>query len=162
MRNKDYLPVIQLASKPYQKYIYYNMFCDSTLDKDNLIELFKVVYYYSYDNNMFFTIKQMEEILNKLYTEEVRQNIYTHISKYYKTENHMVTIYRGVGNLSAPFERALSWTLDLDVAKKFSRGNNSKIYVAKVLLRNIKDIALHLKEEEVIVLPQDVLYMKEL
>ena len=38
LRNKDYLPVIQLASKPYQKYIYYNMFCDSTLDKDNLIE----------------------------------------------------------------------------------------------------------------------------
>lgn len=70
-----------------------------------------------------------------------------------------VTIYRGGNSASTPFEKAYSWSLDINVANFFAsrRGTEEGYLVeAEISKKDIIDLSLDSNEQEIIVHPQDV------
>lgn len=67
----------------------------------------------------------------------------------------LITIYRAQGTKSTDLEKAISWTIDLDVAAKFAKVHNLEgngaIYKAKVHIDDITDYITDRGEKEIIV-----------
>jgi hypothetical protein len=66
-----------------------------------------------------------------------------------------INIYRAQGSKSCPLENAISWTTDIEVAKRFARIHNLEgdgiIYQATVWLENITDYITDRNESEILV-----------
>ncbi|QUH21733.1 HD domain-containing protein [Alkaliphilus sp. B6464] len=76
-----------------------------------------------------------------------------------------ITVYRGEGSKSTPFDKAYSWTDDFNVALKFSSnwGNfDGKIYEAKIHTDHIIDFINKRNEREVLLFPDKLHKVKEL
>ena len=80
-----------------------------------------------------------------------------------ETDEHLqdlpdrITVYRGEGERSARWEKAVSWTTDINVANFFASrmfGNNARILVAEVDKCNIIDFFE--TESECIILPESI------
>lgn len=72
-----------------------------------------------------------------------------------------ITIYRGVGSLSAPPEEAYSWTTSKKIASFFSnRFGPGEMYRAKVHISNVVDYSLE-SEREILVMPENVVEIEE-
>lgn len=81
------------------------------------------------------------------------------------TEDGYVMIYRGYNGLNTPLEKAYSWTIDKKVAEWFAErfqneGNGRELITAKVRKENILDYLPNRNEEEVLVLPEDVIIVQ--
>ena len=67
----------------------------------------------------------------------------------------LITIYRAQGSKSTDLEKAISWTIDLDIARKFAKVHNLEgdgvIYKAKVNIDDITDYITDRGEREIIV-----------
>lgn len=80
-------------------------------------------------------------------------------------EKGYVTIYRGMQEQSAPPDRAYSWTTNESVAKRFAmrfESLHSSMYQAKVHMSDVVDYIQSRKEEEVLVLPDRLVEVKNL
>ena len=75
-----------------------------------------------------------------------------------------VTVYRGVTSYNAQNVKALSWTLDREVAEWFAHryGENGTVYEAQVRKENIYAIFLGRNEAEVIVNPERLAGLSQL
>ena len=75
-------------------------------------------------------------------------------------ENHeTITVYRGVTSSSTHFERAISWTLDEDVAEFFAMRFNSKgkIMKAEIHIEDINDYLYNRNEKEILLNPKKLM-----
>ena len=73
----------------------------------------------------------------------------------FQSLDDVVTVYRGVTSYNAQNVKALSWTLNREVAEWFAHrfGQNGTVYEAQVKKENIYAVFLGRNEEEVIVDP---------
>ncbi len=74
----------------------------------------------------------------------------------FQSLDDVVTVYRGVTSYNAQNVKALSWTLNREVAEWFAHrfGQNGTVYEAQVKKENIYAVFLGRNEEEVIVDPE--------
>lgn len=89
-----------------------------------------------------------------LESRRLSPNEYSKLSKYIN-EDDEIAIYRAQGSKSTPLESAISWTVELDVAKNFANNynleNDSIIYKAKVKSKDVTAYVVDRDEYEIIV-----------
>jgi len=84
-----------------------------------------------------------------------------HVKK--ANSDEVITIYRGEGTKSLPFDKSYSWTTDIDTAIWFaSKGVGKAVYEAKVHKSDIIFSTNKRHENEVIVRPEDVYGVRRL
>lgn len=128
------------------------------LPEDKLLETFISIYT---SNDQVISTLSKQDILEFLpkgnYTKE--------LDKYVKYKDGLITVYRGSTEKSTPIEEALSFTLDMNVAKRFALCANyggGVIYKCKV---KPEDVLLLVSEEgecEVLVDYDDLIYIEEI
>ena len=82
----------------------------------------------------------------------------------FQSLDDVVTVYRGVTSYNAQNAKALSWTLNREVAEWFAHrfGQNGTVYEAQVKKENIYAVFLGRNEEEVIVDPERLTGLSQL
>ena len=82
----------------------------------------------------------------------------------FQSLDDVVTVYRGVTSYNAQNVKALSWTLNREVAEWFAHrfGQNGTVYEAQVKKENIYAVFLGRNEEEVIVDPERLMGLSQL
>ena len=82
----------------------------------------------------------------------------------FQSLDDVVTIYRGVTSYNAQNVKALSWTLNREVAEWFAHrfGQDGTVYEAQVRKENIHAVFLGRNEEEVIVDPERLMGLSQL
>ena len=82
----------------------------------------------------------------------------------FQSLDDVVTVYRGVTSYNAQNVKALSWTLDREVAEWFAHrfGQNGTVYEAQVRKENIHAVFLGRNEEEVILDPERLMGLSQL
>lgn len=124
------------------------------IDKDVpcIYELFKMIYPMCDFGCSALGIEGMQKLVSRK-TEKESAETMEHI----KDLPEVITVYRGEGSASAPYDKAFSWSLESAYALFFAvrlSTENSHIYRAKV---NKSDIIEFFEEEkEVVVLPDKV------
>ena len=74
-------------------------------------------------------------------------------------EHETITVYRGVTSSSTHYEKAISWTLNEDVAEFFAMRFNSKgkIMKAEIHIDDIHDYLSNRNEEEILLNPKKLI-----
>lgn len=82
----------------------------------------------------------------------------------FQSLDDVVTVYRGVPPHNDQNVKALSWTLDREVAEWFAHryGENGTVYEAQIEKENIHAVFLGRNEEEVIVDPERLMGLSQL
>ena len=133
---------------------YFKMIVEKNENILNLYELFFDTYTGSDYGFNDIDRKMFEKIINAMPEEEkIRVNM--ELTKY----PDVITIYRGGNSASTPYQKAYSWTTDINVANFFaSRRGTEEGYIVTgcVKRRNVVTIINDRNESEIIVLPEDV------
>ncbi|AUN01462.1 TPA: hypothetical protein ACXDAY_002249 [Clostridium botulinum] len=144
IENRQYIRLFCLIDKPFRFLFYQQLFND--IPDEQKYEVFKNIYTsceYGFNN------------LSREFLEEIFG--YNKSGRNWFNED-IITIYRGEGDLSAPYNEAYSWTIDIDVARWFARRFNSdgKVYKGYIRQEDILDYMEDRNEKEILVFPEDV------
>jgi hypothetical protein len=151
--DKDYHGILFLMDKPFRFHWYAKLFKDIP-DKDKYSIFIDI--YTSSEYGFNELPPQFVETLIKKYKPKGKHELYTPYDE--------VPVFRGESSKSTPYDKAFSWTLDIDVAARFATRFNEdgKIYQGFV---NKNDILCYLsdrKEKEVLVSPGKVYDVDEI
>ncbi|APH20894.1 hypothetical protein [Clostridium botulinum] len=155
IENKEYIRLFCLIDKPYRLLFYEELFND--IPDEQKYKVFKNIYTsseYGFNN------------LSREFLEEIFE--YNEVNKNW-FDKDIITIYRGEGDMSTPYDEAYSWTIDIDVAKWFAErfNDNGKVYNGKVYKGYIRqeDILDYIEdrnEKEILVFPEDVFDVEQI
>ncbi|HDK7194953.1 TPA: hypothetical protein PTV74_003261 [Clostridium botulinum] len=144
IENKEYIRLFCLIDKPYRFLFYQHLFYD--IPDEQKYEVFKDVYTsceYGFNN------------LSRDFLEEIFE--YNKADKNWFDED-IIAIYRGEGSLSTSYNKAYSWTTDINVARWFAErfNSNGKVYKGYIRQQDILDYFGDRNEKEILAFPEDV------
>ena len=125
--------------------------------KENIPNLYELFFdtYTSSDYGFNDIDRRMFDKIVDAMPEEEDERINVELNKY----PDVITVYRGGNSASTPYQKAYSWTTDINVANFFAsrRGKDTGyIAVGHVKRRNVITIINDRNESEIIVRPEDV------
>ncbi|WPS85385.1 HD domain-containing protein (plasmid) [Brevibacillus halotolerans] len=143
----------------------------SMIAEDNAkVLLFNKMYWLISDEVKYDLYKEIYRLLDYGHSQidkAIQQDVWSHQPVEKKIEvgqlldedyqDDMLTVYRGEGSQSTPYNQAMSWTTSFNVAcffaTRISSDLQSKIYRARVKKENVLDYDNSRNEKEVIVFP---------
>jgi hypothetical protein len=74
-------------------------------------------------------------------------------------DQEIINVYRGVTSQSTPYDKAISWTLDIDIAEWFASRFDSKgkVMKAEIHIKDIHDFLYNRNEKEVLLNPKKLI-----
>lgn len=155
----DYMGCI-MSLPDSMKLEYFQYLIDKKEEVEDIYELFFDTY-----RSTDFGFRQLDEkVINQIIEEKSRDDKFMTEEKI-KDFPHTVEVYRGGNSASTPYEKAYSWTTDMNIAQFFaSRLGNDEGYIVKgeVAKEDIIDYFDERNEKEVIIKPDDVKIIDEI
>ncbi|GAA0082862.1 hypothetical protein [Clostridium sp. CTA-6] len=150
IENKEYIRLFCLIDKPYRFSFYQQLFND--IPDEQKYEVFKDIYTsceYGFNN------------LSREFLEEIFE--YNKADKNW-FDDDIIAIYRGEGSLSTHYNKAYSWTVNIDVARWFAErfNKNGKVYKGYIRQQDILDYLGDRNEKEVLAFPEDVFDVEQI
>lgn len=142
IQKKNYGELFCLIDKPYRMKWFIQLIED--IPADDRAGIFKSIY------------SSMEYGFNDI-PRELLINMFKSDTTFNREKfSDVVTIYRGEGSLSTPYMKAYSWTVDVNVAEFFANRFNESGTIYKGYVYKEKILNYIEREQEVIVLGEDV------
>lgn len=114
------------------------------IETEDKYQAFKTMYLYCNYGFEYFD----KDILSEVFTLADSEDSIEKLKN--KTNEQLLTIYRGMGDRSTPIDSAYSWTLSLSVAQRFAHHfSRGKVYQAKVNINDVIDYIEERNEDEV-------------
>lgn len=142
----NYKSLFTFIDKPYRLEWYYKLY--NKIPDEDKYDIFIDIYTgseYGFNN---YNIDFIKDVIRYKRTNNENYNMLEDV----------ITIYRGEGSKSTPYNKAYSWTTNIEIARFFAKrfDNNGNIYKAQVNKEDIIDYLCNRNEEEIIVYPHNV------
>lgn len=136
-KNKEYSLIFHPEYNPMALYYFFKLYKD--IEKNELYETFIDLY----QNISYGFDKIPEEIYEEVLkhspsTEKVIKRLNEDIQEEVDADTEL-TIYRSQGEKSTPIEKSFSWTLSLEIAERFAKFCDGKVYQGNVKVSDIID-----------------------
>lgn len=140
---KEFTRLFMIIDKPFRFEWFIKLF--NEIPDNQKHKIFKSIY------------SSSEYGFNELDEEFIKEIFKDHTIDKDLFDTDTITIYRGEASKSTSYNKAYSWTTDLEVALWFANRFNSdgKVYMGKVKVDNILDCFQN-NESEIVILPKNV------
>ncbi len=149
-----------MMTKPYL--MAYLKFAQPYLNQEDLSKMLSDIWIRTEAPNLDpnLTPRMLEKLFEKAHKSTLMDEMEY---QQYRNLPDVVTVYRGVTSYNQKNGRALSWTLDQEVAHWFAHrfSEEGTVYQAKIKKENILALFLHRSEKEVIVKPECLMEISE-
>lgn len=169
--------LLELAKESLENKDFYRLF--AVTEDAAKIMLFNKLYWMAPDEEKFEMYREIYSLLDYGHSaiqREIIQDVWKHQPESEKRrvrwmldqmeDGEMITVYRGEGNGSTPYDKSMSWTTSLSVAAFFATRIRShldaKVYQARIRKDLVLDYNDDRKEQEVSLFPENLQDVEEL
>lgn len=153
MEKGDYEGIFYFIDKKVLFAAYMDMFDD--IPSEQVYPVFKNIYTRSDYGFSSLDVDSVEEIFSYI-SDEHRSEMLEKLKPF--VENGHLRVYRGEGVQSTPYDRAYSWTLDIETARYFAKrhGDNGKVYTTVIPINYVVDYITSRGEAEILLHPNNI------
>lgn len=147
---KDFYEVIAFTEDFLKPYILNDIYREVPCEER--YELFREIYTYIDYSHKVIKKEVIDEAIS-CQTEAFKKDLMLKLNSL--SNNDFITVYRGEGTYSISHESAMSWTTDINVARRFAV--KGSVYKGEVLKGNVIDYIEDRNESEILVYPSNVM-----
>ncbi|MES5837445.1 hypothetical protein [Bacillus cereus group sp. MG11] len=151
---KDFYEVIAFTEDFLKPYILNDIYREVPCEER--YELFREIYTYIDYSHKVIKKEVIDEAIS-CQTEAFKKDLMLKLNSL--SNNDFITVYRGEGTYSISHESAMSWTTDINVARRFAV--KGSVYKGEVLKGNVIDYIEDRNESEILVYPSNVMNITE-
>ncbi|AFV21349.1 MULTISPECIES: hypothetical protein [Bacillus] len=154
-KTKDFYKVFSFTEDFLKPYILNKIYRE--IPCEERYKLFREIYTYINYSHKVIKKEVIDEAIS-CQTEEFKKELMLKLNSL--SNNDFVVVYRGEGTFSVSHETAMSWTTNIQVARKFAV--KGSVYKGEVLKENVIDYIEDRNESEILVYPSNVMNITEI